>query len=174
MNTLSPGRRPFPPAPSLPGDARWFWVIGALALLVLTAAFFHWTSGQLRDARQELGAAEQRLVEARQDEARTIEQAKRAQLALGLMRDAHTSGLGFAAWAERRFNIKQAGMSRGAANALLSEMLRSPDRLFGAEEFEMSVRQAGEGLFSSVNDPASTVQVSVRGSLLFRTTGSGS
>jgi hypothetical protein len=155
-------------------EPRWAWVVGALLLLALIAGFFSWASRDLASARVEFGGAQQRLAEARQEEVRTIELAKRAQLALGLMRDANTSGLSHTAWAERRFNIKQAIMSRAAANSLLSEMLRSPDRLFGAEEFELSVRQSAEGLFSNVADPASTVQVSVRGSLLFRTMGGAS
>lgn len=177
MNNHSGGLHSLPRARSPQGDerdARWIWVIGALALLALMAGFFRWASGDLAAARLELGAAQQRLAEAQQEEARTIELAKRAQLALGLMRDAQSNGLAHTAWAERRFNIKQAIMSRAAANALMSEMVRSRDRLFGAEEFELSVRQSSEGLFSNVADPQSTVQVSVRGSLLFRTTGGGS
>lgn len=153
-------------------EGRWVRVVGALLLLVFMAAFFRWASANLADARRELGSAQQRLNEARQEEARTIELAKRAQMAMGLMREAHAGGLGSAAWAERRFNIKQATMSRSATNALLSEMQRSPDRLFGAEEFSLSVRRSSEGLFSNVADPASEVEVTVRGSLLFRTTGS--
>lgn len=155
-------------------EPRWAWIVGALLVLALTAGLLRWASGDLVAATLELSGAQQRLAEARQEEARTIVLAKRAQAALGLMRDASSSGLAHAVWAERRFNIKQANMSRAAANSLISEMLRSRDRLFGAEEFELSVRQPGEGLFSNVTDPASMVQVSVRGSLLFRTTGGGS
>lgn len=174
MTNKSSGLPGVPRGSSPESEPRWAWVVGALLLLAMIAGFFQWASVDLSAARQELGAAQQRLSEARQEEVRTIELAKRAQLALGLMRDAANSGLGHTAWAERRFNIKQATMSRAAANSLLSEMQRLPDRLFGAEEFELSVRQPGEGLFSNVADPASSVQVTVRGSLLFRTTGGGS
>ncbi len=174
MRNPSSGPQPLSRSSSSEVEPRWVWVIGALLLLATVAGFFQWASVDLSTARQELSAAQQRLAEARQEEVRTIELAKRAQLALGLIRDANTNGLGHAAWAERRFNIRQATMSRAAANSLLSEMQRLPDRLFGAEEFELSVRQSGEGLFSSVADPASAVQVTVRGSLLFRTTGGAS
>ncbi len=155
------------------GKKRWLWAAVGLSLLAMAAGFFRWSSADLAAARQELAVARQSLSEARQTEVQTIDQAKRAQLALGLMRDAAAVGLRHSSWAERRFNIKQANMSRAAANALLSEMVRSPDRLFGAEEFELSVRDSKEGLFSNVLDPGSTVQVSVRGSLFFRTTGDG-
>jgi len=150
---------------------RWAWVAGALVLPVLAVGFLRWGHADLAAAQQELGAARQLLSEVRREEVRAIEQAKRAQAAQGLLRDAAAHGLGHADWAERRFNIKQAKMSRAAANDLLSEMLRSPDRLFGAEDFELSVLQRKEGLFSNVADPQSMVQVTVRGSLLFRTLG---
>jgi reverse gyrase len=153
---------------------RWPWVVAALVLLVLVTALFAWSSANRTAARQELAAAQQQLAAAQEEEVRTIELARRAQLAQKLLRDASAQDLSHKDWAERRFNVKQATMSRAAANALLSEMVRSRDRMFGAEEFELSVRQASEGLFSSVVDPTSTVQVSVRGSLLFRTTGVGS
>lgn len=150
---------------------RWAVVVGAMLLLVSVVGFLRWSHADLSAGRRELGSARQLLAEVRREEASAIEQARRAQVAQGLMRDAAALGLDHAAWAERRFNIRQAKMSRAAANDLLSEMLRSPDRLFGAEEFELSVLQRKEGLFSSVSDPLSMVQVTVRGSLLFRTSG---
>lgn len=117
MTNKSSGLPGVPRGSSPESEPRWAWVVGALLLLAMIAGFFQWASVDLSAARQELGAAQQRLSEARQEEVRTIELAKRAQLALGLMRDAANSGLGHTAWAERRFNIKQATMSRAAANS---------------------------------------------------------
>lgn len=164
---------------ALPGKAmgrktRWSWVVGALLLVVVAAAFFRWSSQDLIAAKQALAETQQLLAEARQEEAQAFEAARRAQLANGLMRHAAEQGLAHSAWAERRFNVKQATMSRAAANALLSEVVSSPNRLFGAEQFELSVMRRSESLFAEVKDPESKVQVTVRGSLLFRTTGGGS
>lgn len=162
------------PRTSLGRRPRWAWVLGALLLLVAAVAFFYWSDQNLTASRQALASTQQLLAEARQEEANAIDEAKRAQLANGLMRHAAEQGLEHSGWAERRFNVRQATMSRASANALLSEMVSSPNRLFGAESFEISVTRRSESLFSDVKDPESQVQVSVRGSLLFRTTGSGS
>ncbi len=160
--------------PSLGRKTPWSWVVGALLLLVAATAFFRWSSQDLAGAQHSLASTQRMLAEAKQEELRVIEEARRAQLANTLMRHAAEQGLEHSAWAERRFNVRQATMSRASANALLSEMISSPNRLFGAESFELSVVRRSESLFSDVKDPESTVQVSLRGSLLFRTTGGGS
>ena len=145
-----------------------------MAYLLLAAGLFCWANWDLNRARGELAAARQRLSGVQQAHEQTVETARRAQAAQGLLREASSQGLAPSAWAERRIHIRQATMRRAEANALLSELVRTPDRLFGAEEFELSVRDPREGLFSQQSDPAATVQVPVRGSMVFRTGGGGS
>lgn len=96
------------PQPTLVSSPRWLWVVSALVLLVLVSALFAWSSANRTAARQELAAARQQLTEAREEEVRTIELARRAQLAQKLLREASAQGLGQKDWAERRFNVKQA------------------------------------------------------------------
>ncbi len=170
LKALQARRREQPPQQRSHGP----WVVAAFALLLVAAVLFGWSRAGLSSARQALDMAQQRLAEVRQEEARTTHLAQRTQMAHKLLRDAARQGLGHQDWAERRFNIQKATMRREEANALLAELVRAPDRFFGAEGFELSVLRRTESLFSDVQDPDSRVEVSVRGSLMFRISGGGS
>ena len=59
-------------------------------------------------------------------------------------------------------------MARKAANRLLGEIVRSRGRIFAAEQFELSVKDPQDGLFTLPLSSESDLVVSLRGSLLYR------
>ncbi|MGI4779264.1 MAG: hypothetical protein ACRYGA_14320 [Janthinobacterium lividum] len=85
-----------------------------------------------------------------------------------LMKEAAMTDLSVQSWDERRFGIRQASMTRKAANRLLGEIARARGQIFAAEQFELSVKEPQDGLFTSPAAPDSDLIVSLRGSLLYR------
>lgn len=85
-----------------------------------------------------------------------------------LMKDASKTDLVADAWDERRFGIRQSSMTRKAANRLLGDVARSRGRIFAAEQFELSVKEPQDGLFTAPASPDTELVVSLRGSLLYR------
>ncbi len=94
--------------------------------------------------------------------------ARRRQGIEALMTEAGKADFLADAWDERRFGIKQSSMTRKAANRLLGEIASSRGRIFSAEQFELSVKDPLDGLFSPPPLPDSDLAVSLRGSLLYR------
>lgn len=105
---------------------------------------------------------------ARQIELTRDKEARRRQAIDTLMKEAGKTDLVASAWDERRFGIRQSSMTRAAANRLLGEMARSRGRIFAAEQFELSVKEPQDGLFTPPISPESELVVSLRGSLLYR------
>jgi hypothetical protein len=87
-----------------------------------------------------------------------------------LMNEARQAGFGPGQWAIRRMDIRQATMTRETFNGVLAQMTRNRAQVFGADEFEVSVKDAGGSLFEtpagSGSDPALSVTLS--GTLYFR------
>ena len=59
-------------------------------------------------------------------------------------------------------------MTRKSANRLLGEIARASGRIFAAEQFELSVKEPQDGLFTPPSSPDSELLVSLRGTLLYR------
>ena len=93
---------------------------------------------------------------------------RRRQAIDTLMEEATKSDLLAGAWDERRFGIRQSAMTRKAANRLLGELARSRGRIFAAEQFELSVKEPQDGLFTPPASPDAELVVSLRGSVLYR------
>lgn len=145
--------------------------------LVLAAAWFVNARSGLAEAYQRLGTANQRLSEMRIQEQEARLRVEYAKSARELLASAHSHGLLPDAWGERLINLRQSQMSREEALPLLASLQRSHDRMFGAEDFELSVTHPEEGLFdppdASDRRPA-PLALTLRGSLLFQTTAQAS
>jgi hypothetical protein len=137
-------------------------VLGASALLLMLS--------QVLLSRQQLAAgnAAADLAAASQAEAGTRVSSRRAAAIDAFLQEASRSELSSRDWDERRFGIRQASMRRDAMNRLLAEITRARGRVFAAESFEVSVKDAREDLFSPPATPQAELMVSLRGSLLYR------
>lgn len=142
----------------------------ALGALLLAAGWFTTARqslggayGELAGAQQSLAAAEQRLRDA-ELRARLAESAGR------LVEEARASGHVGEQWGERLINVAQSPMPREDVNHLLASVARDEQRLFGAEAFDLSVTRPDEGLFETTDPRSPPLMVTLRGTLLFRTT----
>ncbi len=88
-----------------------------------------------------------------------------------LLAQADQKGLAQAGWGQRRLDVRQEPMSRAALNALLGELRPDATKLFAPTSFEFSVQSPEEDLFSSPPKPGTLLVVTLKGRLLFKTTG---
>ncbi|MCL7715159.1 hypothetical protein [Stenotrophomonas mori] len=148
-----------------------------LATLVIAAVWFVNARSSLANAYQRLGDRNQTLSDARVREQETRLRVDYADSARQLLEAAHAHGLAPDAWGERLINLRQGQMSREEALPLLATVQRAPERLFGAEAFELSVSHPDEGLFDppeSLDRKPAPLSLTLRGSLLFQTAGDAS
>lgn len=147
-----------------------------LLALVVTAVWFISARSSLARAYDQLSNRNELLSQARmaQQEAQLkVDNAKSARQLLDQLSDLGMEPVG---WGERLINLNQTQLSRMDSDSLLGGIAPSPDRIFGADVFELSVTDPSEGLFhlpTTLSDrPATPLSVTLRGSLLFRTTNS--
>ncbi len=144
--------------------------LGALIVACLTAFGAHHalTQAEMRRALAQLAhtSAEQHLAELERE-------AARARVAQGQMDEAQQIGFGQGQWAIRRMDIHQATMSRATLNDLLSQLTRTPLQLFGADSFELSMKDANGGLFETpaAGNGEQSLSVTLSGTLYFRLRG---
>lgn len=144
------------------------WAAGAFLCLLSATALLGISDGVVSGQRRALAQARVALDTARGQEAESLRQSGRVRLAARLVGDARTAGYAARDWDERRFNLRQSPLSREAVNGLVDEVERGPGRLFAAEQFEVSVRQPDEGVFSRPLKAGSELVVTLRGSLVYR------
>ncbi|VWC11780.1 hypothetical protein BSE24067_05389 [Burkholderia seminalis] len=87
------------------------------------------------------------------------------------MNDAEANSLTVGAWSFRRLAMTQTIMTRSSLNEILSESVRSKDRLFGASEFDIATRDTDAGLFGTPRPSDKDVVVSLNALMYFRTAG---
>lgn len=143
-----------------------------LATLVIAAIWFVNARSALADAYQRLGDRRQSLSETKVREQETRLRVDYANSSRQLLASARAHGLAPDIWGERLINLRQSQMSREEALPLLATVQRAPDRLFGAEAFEIAVTHPDEGLFDppdSADRKPAPLSLTLRGSLLFQT-----
>lgn len=146
---------------------------GSLIALVIAATWFITARTGLARSYDQLSARNQLLSQAQmtlQEAQLKVDNARSAQQVMDRL---HALGLQPEDWGERMINLRSTQLSREESAALLGSITAGPDRLFGAEAFELSVTNPAEGLFhlpllADAQLPA-PLQVTLRGSLLFRT-----
>lgn len=142
---------------------------GAMGALLFAAIWFTRERSNLAEAYALVGSRQQALAATHQ---RKQEAQLRVQLAAGateLVQRARAGGFVENDWGERLINVRQTPLTRDEVNDLLAGVTRSPDRIFGAEAFEISVTRADEGLFDTPDPRSPPLMVTLRGTLLFRT-----
>lgn len=145
-------------------------LFGAATLgLLCTLAFVGFAQQRLSQAQQAQLDAQALLRQAQVAQQRAQVQVQITQASSQLITGAERLGLDPASWAERRTSLRQAQLPREAVAELLDTLSRSPDRMFGAEEFELSVTQPGEGLFNTPSSQSAALRMTLRGTALIRT-----
>lgn len=142
---------------------------GAMGALLFAAVWFTSARSELAEAYARVGSRQQALAATQQ---RKHEAQLRVQLAAGatqLVQRANAGGFVEDGWGERLINISQSPLTRDGVNDLFAGVTRGPERIFGAEAFELSVTRADEGLFDIPDPRSPPLMVSLRGTLLFRT-----
>ena len=143
-----------------------------LAALVIAAVWFVNARSGLAEAYARLGDSNRLLAETQVQEQEARLRVEYAQSSRQLLQAVRLQGLAPEGWGERLINLRQSQVSREEALPLLATVLRSHDRMFGAEAFELSVTNPDEGLFHVpvVTDrQAAPLSLTLRGSLLFKT-----
>lgn len=140
----------------------------ALVLLVSAIGLLSYSGNMLVQQQAGVAMAQQSLITAQQQESTARTASDLAASTHALLDEATAFGYAAQDWERRRFDLKQVSMSRQALNALLSELHRTPERLFITEFFDLAVKQKDEGLFTTPAETESGVVVSLRGTLMFR------
>jgi hypothetical protein len=142
--------------------------VAALALAASAGFAFH---ARAAVAAAEYERAEQRfqLEQTRIQFAEAERRAEQAAAAGRLIEQAAASGWTPGDWGERRIALRQTRLPREAVEELLQTTAREPGRIFGADEFDLSVTRMDEGLFESPDAQAQPLQLTLRGAHFFRT-----
>jgi hypothetical protein len=140
-----------------------------LFALAVAAVWFALARSQLTRSYDLVSARRQELAEAQQRLAEAQLRVRFATAARELVNASTAAGYVPAAWGERRINIRQNPMMRPAINDLLGNISRNPARIFGADDFELSVTRAEDGLFDMPSGREQPLLLTLHGALLFRT-----
>ena len=141
---------------------------GTLGALLVAAIWFTSARSDLAQAYAKVGSKHQALAATQQ---RKQEARLRVQMATGaaeLVRRAETGGYTEDGWGERLINISQSPLGRNDVNDLLDGVSRDQSRIFGADDFELSVTRIDEGLFDPPGPRSPPLMLTLRGTLLFR------
>ncbi|KWE37934.1 hypothetical protein [Burkholderia territorii] len=152
--------------------AREHIVYPAVALIALGSAtvFTSFSHQRLQAAYERRDTATRLYDTAQQALSDARRRVERARMARTQMTDAMRAGYGVGQWAIRRMDIRQAVMTRETVNEMLSQISRTPSQMFGADEFELSMKSADGGLFEvpAANSGDTALLVTLAGTLYFR------
>jgi hypothetical protein len=150
--------------------------VGRLALfaagagaLALAAGFAFHARATLQLATLELASQRMSLEQVGAEHAEAKRRAEQAARATRLLQQAADAGWTPSDWGERRISLRQTRLPREAIEELLQTTARTPGRIFGVDEFDLSVTRMEEGLFESPDAQGQPLQISMRGAHFFRT-----
>jgi len=136
-------------------------LLGVLILLssrlLLSRAYENLAQSTSRCQHAQLQEVSLRLKVAKADSARAF------------IKRVDTEGLQSEQWLQRNFALHQVKMQRTSLNALLHEISRTKNRMFGASSFDISVAHSDESLFTQAGRADSELNVSIEGHALLRT-----
>lgn len=151
---------------------RWHFIVFFLSLAVLGMAALWFTQARysLADAYAALSMSQRDYAKAQQTEAIVRKEVELANMINKTLQVGATQSMNSRDWGERRIQVRNANLSRQAVNDLLTGVARQPGRLFGAENFDISVSRAEDGLFSTFDDSLAhpDLVVTLEGTLLFQ------
>lgn len=141
-----------------------------LGALLCAAIWFTSARSELAEAYALVGSRTQELATAHQLRQEAQLRVQLAADATRLVEEASAGGFVEAGWGERLINVNQVPLPREEVNGLFAGVSRDDARVFGAEAFELSVTRSDEGLFDTPGPRSPPLLVTLRGTLLFRTT----
>ncbi|MBG0881256.1 hypothetical protein H0X90_31100 [Burkholderia sp. 9775_39] len=152
--------------------AREYIVYPVMALIALGGAtvFTSFSHQRLQAAYERRDAATRLRDTAQHALSDARRQAEKVRLARTQMTEAMQAGYGVGHWAIRRMDIRQVSMTRETANEMLAQISRTPSHMFGADDFELSMKSSDGSLFEApvANSADSTLLVTLSGALYFR------
>ncbi len=146
-------------------------IIGAASICALGAAVFtvHIGANRLSDAREAWLAANQSNLQADAVIARANIRGHLESAADTLLAKGAAMHLDPQQWVEQKINMNQTALSRDQANALLGETALNARQIFDAEDFDISVTGADDGLFDPPGNSATPdLRLTLRGTVLTR------
>lgn len=146
-------------------------IVTCMLCTVASAALLTMGKVRLDQSSQRLQRAAADFEQQQQTAANADRRALAEHRAHELLMQADQMGLSQAGWGQRRLDVRQEPMSRAALNALLAELRPDATKLFAPSAFELSVQSPEEDLFSSPPKPNTLLVITLRGRLLFKTTG---
>lgn len=146
-------------------------IVGAVSTCALATAVFtvHIGANRLSDAREAWLAANQRNLQADAVIARANIRGRLESATDTLLVKGAAMHLDPQQWVEQKINMNQAALSRDQANALLGETALNARQIFDAEDFDISVTGADDGLFDPPGNSATAdLRLTLRGTVLTR------
>ncbi|KWN22004.1 hypothetical protein WT83_04855 [Burkholderia territorii] len=123
-------------------------LVALMALIGATAVSSH-VHHALSVAHEQRDMAIQMRDAAQQELDGATRQAAVVRRAKALMAHAGQAGYAPGQWSIRRVDFRQAAMTRETVNELLSQIHRNSSQMFGADEFELSMKSATGSLFEA-------------------------
>lgn len=138
--------------------------------MVLSLGFLFFARAQLIEGEFRLNDAKAEMQQVLALEGQEQTRAKLNELMKELFAQAGRQGLLRQDWNERKVSITGVTMSREEANDLLADMSNNAQQIFGASQFEFSVRDTESGLFEApTSRDNADLAVTLKGSAVFRT-----
>jgi hypothetical protein len=154
-----------------PGSPALRLYAACIASTVVSAALLYFGKSALDASHQRLARATAEFGQMQQAAAAADQRAMAERRARDVLVRADQLGLAQAGWGQRRLDIRQEPMSRAALNGLLGELRPGSTKLFAPDAFEFSVQTPQEDLFSSPPKQGTLLVITLRGRLLFKTSG---
>jgi len=142
-----------------------------IASAVVSVALLYLGKSTLDASHRRLARATAEFEQMQQAAAAADQRAMAERRARDVLARADQMGLAQSGWGQRRLDIRQEPMSRAALNGLLGELRPGQTKLFAPDAFEFSVQTPQEDLFSSPPKQGTSLVVTLRGRLLFKTSG---
>lgn len=142
-------------------------IFGVIAV-TLAFSMLAYARSVLEGAKREAQAVTEETSQMLQRQEAAEKQNRNDAAADRILALAKSAGLSSKEWNERRINIQANTMPRGDVNALLADLANSPRQIFGADQFDIAVKDAAHGLFDAPSEKNAGVVVTLKGLALFR------
>lgn len=136
--------------------------------VVVSLIFLSYSHGVLVAATQDVSALSEEVSELSRRKSEAKKQASDEAMINQILEQAKSKGLGSKDWNERRMNIQSVTMHRERFNELMADVANTPRQVFGAEQFDVAVKDVAYGLFDEPPTADQGVVLTLRGTALFR------
>lgn len=136
--------------------------------LAISLAFFVLSRNNLQRSLKESQVVKRDAAEILRQEGEAKKLAALETAATRILSQAREAGLSQKDWNERRINIQSITMQRARVNELIPEVANNANQIFGAEQFDISVKSPAQGLFDAPSAVDDGVVLTLKGTVLFR------